>query len=95
MRGLAAVLAIARIVNHQHSAAVRRGRRVVQQQLQPAEVDLLRIPPRLRQEELQPLYRRMLRPGHRFSPGQRGQRLVPVPRRQQPCQVLPEPPPLR
>ena len=32
---------------------------------------------------------------HRLGPGQRGQRLVPVPRRQQPGQVLPEPPPLR
>ena len=38
---------------------------------------------------------RVLRPGHRLGPGQRGQRLVPVPRRQQPRQVLPEPPPLR
>jgi len=37
----------------------------------------------------------MLRPRDRLSPGQRGQRLVPVPRRQQPRQVLPEPPPLR
>ena len=34
-------------------------------------------------------------PGHRLGPGQGRQRLVPLPRRQQPGQVLPEPPPLR
>jgi hypothetical protein len=36
--------------------------------LQPAGVDPGRIPPRLRQEELQPLHRRMLRPRHRLGP---------------------------
>ena len=95
VRGLRAVLAVPAVVDHQHPAAVRRGRRIRQQQLQPPGIDLLRIPPGLGQEELQPLHRRMLRPGHRLGPGQRGQRLVPVPRRQQPGQVLPEPPPLR
>ena len=39
--------------------------------------------------------RRMLRPRDRLGSGQRRQRLVPLPRRQQPGQVLPEPPPLR
>ena len=95
VRGLRAVLAVPAVVDHQHPAAMRRGRRIRQQQLQPPGIDPLRIPPGLRQEELQPLHRRMLRPGHRLGPGQRGQRLVPVPRRQQPGQVLPEPPPLR
>ncbi len=95
VRGLDPVLAVARVVDHQHPGLVRRCRRVLQQQLQPPLVHPVRVPPRLREEELQPLNRRELRPGHRLGPGQRGQRLVPVPRRQQPGQVLPEPPPLR
>jgi len=65
------------------------------QQVQPAGVDRLRLPHRLGQEELQPLHRRKLGPGHRLRPRQGRQRLVPLPRRQQPGQVLPEPPPLR
>src|SRR5439155_10252699 len=64
-------------------------------QVQPPVIDPLGVPPRLGQEELQPLHRRQLGPGHRLRPGQRGQRLVPLPRRQQPGQVLAEPPPLR
>ena len=95
VRGLGAVLAVPAVVDHQHPATMRRGRRVRQQQLQPPGIDLVSVPPGLGQEELQPLHRRVLRPGHRLGPGQRGQRLVPVPRRQQPGQVLPEPPPLR
>jgi hypothetical protein len=84
VRGLGAVLAVPAVVDHQHPAAVRRGRRVREQQLQPPGVDLVSVPPGFREEELQPLHRRVLRPGHRLGPGQRGQRLVPVPRRQQP-----------
>ena len=42
-----------------------------EQQLQPPGIDPLRIPPGLRQEELQPLHRRVLRPGHRLGPGKR------------------------
>jgi len=95
VRGLPAILAVPAVIDHQHPAAVQGGRRVREQQLQPADPDPLRIPPGLRQEELQPLHRRMLRSRHRLGPGQRRQRLVPVPRRQQPGQVLPEPPPLR
>ena len=57
VRGLRAVLAVPAVVNHQHPAAMRRRRRASQQQLQPPRIDLLRIPPRLRQEELQPLHR--------------------------------------
>ena len=95
VRGLRPVLAVPAVIDHQHPAAVRRGRRIRPQQLQPPRVDLLRIPPRFGQEELQPLHRRQLGPGHRLSPRQGRQRLVPLPRRQQPGQVLPEPPPLR
>jgi hypothetical protein len=93
--GLRAVLAVPAVVDHQHPAAVRRGRRIGQQQLQPTGIHLVSVPPRFGQEELQPLHRPVLRPHDRLGPGQRGQRLVPVPRRQQPGQVLPEPPPLR
>jgi hypothetical protein len=90
----------ARSVPHRARAAVprhavRRGRRVSPQQLQPPGIDPVRIPAGLRHEELQPLHRRMLRSRDRLGPGQRGQRLIPVPRRQQPGQVLPESPPLR
>ncbi len=53
VRGLGPVLAIARIVDHQHPAAMRRGRRVCPQQLQPPGVDPVQIPPRFGQEELQ------------------------------------------
>ena len=95
VRGLRAVLAVTRIVDHQHPAAVRRGRRISPQQVQPAGVHRLRLPHRLGQEELQPLHRRQLGPGHRLCPRQGRQRLVPLPRRQQPRQVLAEPPPLR
>jgi hypothetical protein len=95
VRGPGPVLAVPAVIEHQHPAAVRRGRRIRQQQLQPAVIDFVRVPPRLRQEELQPLHRRELRPGRRLRPGQRRQRLVPVPRRQQPGQALPEAPPLR
>jgi hypothetical protein len=91
VRGLRPVLAVPAVIDHQHPRIMRGGRGIRAQQLQPAGVDPLRIPPRLREEELQPLHRRILRPGHRLGPGQRRQRLVPVPRRQQPGQVLPEP----
>ena len=95
MCGLHPVLAVPAVIDHQHPAAVRRGRRVRPQQLQPPGVHRPRLPHRLRQEELQPLHRRKLRPRHRLRPGQRRQRLITLPRRQQPRQVLPEPPPLR
>ncbi|WP_331772898.1 hypothetical protein OG948_56590 (plasmid) [Embleya sp. NBC_00888] len=47
------------------------------------------------EEELRPLHRRVLRADHRLGTRQAGQRLVPVPRRQQPDRVLPKPPPPR
>jgi NAD(P)-dependent dehydrogenase (short-subunit alcohol dehydrogenase family) len=75
--------------------AVRRGRRAGPQRLHPAGVHRRRLSHRFRQEELQPLHRRQLGPGHRLRPRQSRQRLVTLPRRQQPCQVLAEPPPLR
>src|SRR5260370_37348350 len=54
-----------------------------------------RVPPCARDDDPEPLTRRQLGPGHRLRPGQRGQRLVPLPRRQQPGQVLAEPASLR
>lgn len=47
------------------------------------------------EEERQPLYRRVLRPGHGFDPSQASQGLGALLRSQQPSQVLPKPPPLR
>ncbi len=55
---------------------------------------LVAVPARLGQEVLQPLHARQTRAGHRFDPGQAGQRLVPVARRQQPGQLLAKPAPL-
>jgi hypothetical protein len=95
VRGRRAVLAVPAVIDHQHPAAMRGRGRIRQQQLQPAAINLLSIPPGFRQEELQPLHRRMLRAGRRLGSRQRRQRLVPVPRRQQTGQVFPEPPPLR
>jgi len=91
MRRLGSVLVVPAVLDHQHPAAARRGGRVRPQPLQPAVIDPLRIPPGLREEELQPLHRLVLRTRDRLGPGQRGQRLVPLPWRQQPGQVLPEP----
>jgi hypothetical protein len=95
VRRLGAVLAITRVVDRQHPAGMRRGRRIGAQQFQPTIVDLLVVPPGLAEEELQPLHRRVLRPDYRLGPGQRGQCLVPVPRREQPGQILAKPAPLR
>jgi hypothetical protein len=75
MRRLPAVLAVAAVIDHQHPAAMRRGRRVRQQQLQPARVDPLRVPARLRQEELQPLHHRM--PGTRDTHSRTGHDTTP------------------
>ena len=58
VRGLHPVIAVPTVVDHQHPAAVRRGRRISQQQLKPPLIDLLRIPARFGQEELQPLHSR-------------------------------------
>ncbi len=90
--GHRAVLAVPGVVDDQHAPVVRRGGRVRDQELKPTGVDLLELPGRLRQEELQPLHRRVLGTGHRFRPGQRGERLVPVSWQQQTGQVLPESP---
>jgi hypothetical protein len=95
VRGRRAVLAVPAVIDHQHARIVRGGRRIREQQFQPAAINLLSVPPGFGQEELQPLHRRMMRPECRLGPGQRGQRLVPVPRRQQPGQLIPEPAPLR
>lgn len=91
VRGRLAVLAVARVVDHQHPAWVRGGRGIGQQQFQSAGVDLLVVPGQLGQEELQPLYRGALGPDDGFGAGQAGQGLVPVPRQQQSREVLAEP----
>jgi hypothetical protein len=78
MRGLRAVLTVPRIVDHHHPAAMRGGRRIGEQQTQPAAIDLFRIPPGFGEDELQPLHRPMLRPEGQLGLGQRGQRLVPA-----------------
>jgi hypothetical protein len=55
VRGRAAVFAVAGVIDHQHPLGVRHGCRIRAQQLDPALVDRLVIPGRLRQEPLQPL----------------------------------------
>ncbi len=82
MRGGPPVLAIPAVIDHQHPIRMGCGRGLGQQQLQPTGIDPLGIPARLGQEILHPLRCRALGPGHRFGPGQRRSRLVPLPRRQ-------------
>ncbi|GGL95423.1 hypothetical protein GCM10010129_44190 [Streptomyces fumigatiscleroticus] len=67
---------------------------IIPQPLKSAGIDLLMLPRRFGEEEPQPLHRRVLGPGHRFRPGQGGQRLVPLPRGRQPGQVPAQTPPL-
>jgi hypothetical protein len=78
VRDLPAILAVPAVIDHQHPAAMRRGRRIGSQQFQPTAIDLLRVPPGLGEEELQALHRRVLGPGHRLGPGQQGRRLSPT-----------------
>lgn len=94
VRGRGAVLAVPGVVDHNDPAVVRSRRRLLAQQFAPPVVDLLGLPGRLGQEELQPLYPRHSRTGHRLRPCQASDRLVPLPRRQQPGQILTKPPPL-
>jgi hypothetical protein len=69
---------------------VRRGRRIRAQQLDPALVDGLVVPGRLRQEPLQPLDLAVLGAGDRLGVGQPGQGLVAVAGQQQAMQVVAE-----
>jgi hypothetical protein len=87
VRGLGAVFSVAAVVDDQHPLVVGAGGRVVTQQLQPPLVELLVVPGRLRQEELQALHGRMLRADHGFGAGQGGQGLVAVSWQQQALQV--------
>jgi hypothetical protein len=87
MRGLGAGLAVTGVINDQHPPLVRGRGRVAQQQLEPALVDPVGVPGRLRQKPLQPLHGRMLGANDRFGAGQRGQGLVAVARQQQALQV--------
>src|SRR6266498_4936112 len=75
---LVAGLAVAGVVDDQHPVVVGRCGRVAQQQLHAALVELLVVPGRLRQEELQALHGPLLRADHRFGAGQTGQGLVAV-----------------
>jgi hypothetical protein len=95
MRGGAAVLAVAGVIDHQHPLGVRRGDRVGLQQRDPPLVDRLVVPGRLRQEPLQPLDLAMLGAGDRLGVGQGGQGLVAITRQQQALQVVAQTPALR
>lgn len=88
VRGRGAVLAVPGVVDDQHTLIMRGGGRIGANHLKPPVIDLPGVPGGLRQEELQPLHGRILRAGHRLGAGQAGQRLVPVPRRQQGREVL-------
>jgi hypothetical protein len=87
MGGVAAVLAVAAVVDHQHPLAVGAGGRVGHEQLQPPLVDLLVVPGGLRHEERQALQGSMLGAEDRFGAGQGGQGLVAVAWQQQALQV--------
>jgi hypothetical protein len=93
VRGLRAVLTVHRIIDHQHPAAVRRGRRIFHSNSNLRALTRSRSQRDSERKNCSRCTRRMLRSGHRLRPGQRRQRLVPVPRGQQPGQVLPEPRP--
>src|SRR6266545_8107887 len=69
---------------------VRRGGRVGLQQLDPALVDPLVVPGRLRHKPLQALDGRVLGANDGLGADQRGHRLVAVARQQQPLQVGPQ-----
>ena len=95
MRGGRAILAVPRVIDDDYPAAVRRGRVLRPQHLQPTVVDLLGVTGRLRQEELQPLHRRATNADYRFRTGHASQRLVAVLRHQWTGQVFPESAPFR
>jgi len=88
VRGVAAVFAVAGVVDHQHPLGVWRGGRVLAQQLDPLLVDGLVVPGRLRQKPLQPLDLAVLGTGDRLGVGQGGQGLVAVAWQQQALQVV-------
>jgi hypothetical protein len=90
MRGGSAVLAVAGIVDHKRAPIVRGGGGVIAQEPNPPVVDLLVVPGRFRQEELQPLDLAVLGADDRLGPGQPGQRLVAIPWQQQPLEVITE-----
>jgi hypothetical protein len=85
--GVAAGLAVAAVIQHQHALVVGRGGRVGHQQLDPALVDPLMIPAGLAEEPLQALHGRVLGANDRLGAGQRGHGLVTVAGQQQPLQV--------
>jgi hypothetical protein len=75
---------------------MRHGHRISSQQLQLTGIDLLSVSLGFGEEELQPLNRRMLRPGHRLGPPASAVSVLFRSRgASSPGQVLSEPPPLR
>jgi hypothetical protein len=70
---------------------MRRGLRSSPQQFQPALVDPPVLPPRLGQEELQPLHGRVLGSDHRLRTDQTRQSLVPISRGEQAREILAKP----
>jgi hypothetical protein len=90
VRGLGPVLAVAGVVQDQHPVGVGPGGGVRQQPRQAPRVDRRPVPGGLREEVLQLLGGRVLRPDHRLRPGQRRQGLVPVAGQQEALQVGPE-----
>jgi len=88
--GVLAPLAVAMLVYDQHTLPVRRGCRVLEQELEAAPVELLLIPAGLREEPLQALGLLSLRPGHRLGVGQGSEGLVALGRQQQSLKVTPK-----
>jgi hypothetical protein len=88
--GVLAPLAVAMLVYDQHTLPVRRGCRVLEQELEAAPVELLLIPAGLREEPLQALGLLSLRPGHRPGVGQGSEGLVALGRQQQSLKVTPK-----
>src|SRR4030095_2975758 len=94
MGGLAPGLAVAGVVDHQHPLLVGSGGGLVQQQVEPTRVHCIGVPGRLRKEKLQALHRGRLGPDDGLRPNQRGESLIPIPRQEEPLQILAKTAPL-
>ena len=92
--GGGAVLPVARVVEHEYALGVRHRQRIGQQQRDPLLGDGIHVPRRFGEEELQALHLGRLRLDDRLRTGERGERLVPIPRRQQAGEVCAELTPL-
>jgi hypothetical protein len=94
MGGFVPRFAVAGLVNDQGALLMRPGHGIGEQDRQPLLLDGFHAPVRFRKERLQPLDGGGLGWGDRFGAGERGQRLIAVPRQQQSLQVLAEGAPL-